>query len=285
MKKFVSIVAALSFGLCFAQAVAQEGGGTGDTADPFATPDKPKEEEKPAETTTPEVAAPDGYPISTVDRPLALNRMMLEPNLDFFMYFDTRENTDNWFGMIMGAGFGIINNLEAGMSFPVLFSPQGKAGELGFYGLYDLSSLINVKNLKLAGMGSMSIGTSEAFRMVWGADFVMLFDGIVKYKIVDMFAIRADIGLGFSAGPGAFAFNLELAPMFQPLEALLIELRFGVKTLAEDASITRIPLYLYAQYTLIGNLDLYLTFGFPDLKGPGADLIALVFGAAYRFQF
>jgi len=38
------------------------------------------------------------------------------------------------------------------------------------------------------------------------------------------------------------------------------------------------------QYTLIGDLDVFVEFGFPNLDR-GADWVQLLFGAAYRIGF
>jgi len=89
------------------------------------------------------------------------------------------------------------------------------------------------------------------------------------------------LGLGFYADT-IFMLNFDFGTLVQPIEALALQLTFGVHVMMGSGSLTTIPLMLRAQYTLIGDLDAFLEFGFMDLKEAGADWIVFTLGAAYR---
>jgi len=70
----------------------------------------------------------------------------------------------------------------------------------------------------------------------------------------------------------------------QPIEPLSISFLLGVHNYLGDNSHTAAPLYLRGQYELMGELDLFVEFGFVDLSDSGADWVQLMAGAAFRFE-
>jgi hypothetical protein len=288
MKKFLSLLVAALFltaigPLALAQEEGEEPAGEeettteeGEAADPWSVPDAAEkaDEDKKAEEAAaaePEIVAPTGYPTAEIDRPLALPPMTLEPRgmFDLMRIMDT-----NVISLQLGAGFGIIDNVEAGLLFPLVLSPDMDVGDMPIYGLYELGPFMDGQ-LRAAGRLTLI--------MPLATDFGLLLDAPVKFKFHDMFAAIGGVGLGLRfANDTIFLLNFDVGALVQAMEALAFELRFGIHLWMADASQTLIPLYFRAQYTLMGDLDVFAEFGFADLKEAGADWIQFTIGAAYR---
>ncbi len=274
------VVLSLALG---AQAYAQEDD-TGSADDPWELPETKEtestEEEPVAE---PEVVSPYGYSAAEIDRPLSLPRMMIEArgqlNIDIVP-------GDNWVSLRSGAGMGIINNLEAGLTFPLSVSPEPGVADLQLYGLYELAPMAG-KKLKAAVRGTMIIPlTDDVWSPWWGADFAMLVDAPLKYRLNDMFALIGSSGLGFMLGKGNndyFIIFADAGVLAQPTELLSLSMTLGVKAFMGDNSDALIPMVMRGQYTLLGDLDVFVDVGFLDLS-EGADFVQLIFGAAYRVK-
>lgn len=268
-----------------AAAVAQE-----DPWNPPATggEEKPASSETApaAESAPPAVVQPLSYPTAEIDRPLSLPKMMLEPRLNMEIDFFTEGEGENFFSLVPGIGMGVMDRLEAGLNFALALSPDVKAG-MDFYGQYELPRMLDNK-LFLAGRLRMMIPFSDHYITYWpGAAFALLLDAPAKFKLSDMLALVGGAGLGFSigrdSGPNFFLLNLEGGALVQPTEALALAVKLGLLAYLGDHSDSLLPLYLDAQYTVIGDLDIWVRFGFLDLT-EGADWIQLLFGAGYRFS-
>jgi hypothetical protein len=147
-------------------------------------------------------------------------------------------------------------------------------GDMPIYGLYELGPFMDGQ-LRAAGRLTLI--------MPLATDFGLLLDAPVKFKFHDMFAAIGGVGLGLRfANDTIFLLNFDVGALVQAMEALAFELRFGIHLWMADASQTLIPLYFRAQYTLMGDLDVFAEFGFADLKEAGADWIQFTIGAAYR---
>lgn len=271
------------------QVVAQEGEeegggsaseeGTGGEADPWEAPpagETEKTEEAPAE---PEVVIPSGYPVAEIDRPLTLPRMTLEPRLSFTVDII---DPDNWVGIRLGSGFGVIDDLEIGLEFPLSFSPEFYAGDFRLYGMYELGPFMSSK-LFTALKLQMIIPFSDHY-LFWGmVNFGIMVDGMVKYKLHEMFALIADLGMGIliTEDPTYFWLMLEAGVLVQPIEPLALSMTFGAGGLLGDNNEEIIPLKFRGQYTIVGDLDVFMEVAFVDLS-EGADWVQLLFGAAYR---
>jgi len=248
----------------------------GDAADPWSVPDAAEkaDEDKKAEEAAaeePEIVTPTGYPTAEIDRPLSLPKMTLEPLGEFIF---SRAYETNIISLALGAGFGIIENLEAGLRFPLALSPDFKAGDMPIYGLYEIGPFMD-DSLRVAGRLTLSLPLQT--------DFVVVADAPVKFKFHDMFAAIGGVGLGLGFyNDTAFLINFDMGALVQPTETLAFELRFGIHILASGGSATLLPLWFRGQYTLIGDLDVYAEFGFQDLNHAGADIITFFAGAAYR---
>lgn len=244
-------------------------------ADPWEAPKAAEEPETQPQEATPEVVVPRGYPVSEIDRPLALPRMTLEPRFAFELHRVAKTNITS---LQFGAGFGVIDHLEAGLMFPLILSPKFDAGDMPIYGMYEFGPFLDGK-LRAAGRLTLSIPINTHF---W-----MLADAPVKFKLHDMFAVIGGIGLGVSLPDNnkGMLLNIDMGALFQPIEPLAVSLTFGLHFIIADSSGTFIPLFLRGQYTLIGDLDVYFEFGFGDLNHAGADDIQVRFGAMYRFGF
>ena len=306
MKKLLSLLVAALFLTIGPLALAQEEGeepaggeetttgeggkDEGGATDPWSVPEtgeKTEEGEKTeGEETTPEIVAPTGYPTAEIDRPLALPPMTLEPFLK--MHFDIVD-PDNWIGLRMGTGFGIVDNIEAGIEFPLSFSPEFRAGDLQLYGLYDLGKMLS-DALFVAGRLTAIIPMSDLHLNEWfGSAFAILVDAPVKFKFHDMFAAIGGLGLGYRVGrdmgayeaPNFFLLFVDVGVLVQPIEELAVSLLFGVHTFIGDDSDAAYPMKFRGQYSLMGDLDLFLELGFMNLEHAG-DWVQLLFGATYR---
>lgn len=250
----------------------------GEAADPWSVPEaaeKAEEDEK-AEEAEPEIVAPTGYPTAEIDRPLALPKMTLEPLGEFNLTRMSIGNDDtNMISLHFGAGIGIIDNLEAGLLFPLVLSPDMDVGDMPIYGLYDLGAFMDGQ-LRAAGRLTLVLPLAT--------DFGLTADAPVKFKFHDMFAAIGGVGLGmsFPKDNTTFWLNFDVGALIQPMEALAFEIRFGVHAGLAEHSGTLLPLYFKGQYTLMGDLDVYAQFGFYDLNNFGADWIQFTLGAAYR---
>ncbi len=225
------------------------------------------------------------YPISEIDRPMALPKMTLEPKGELDLDFFTVEGADNWVSIRAGTGLGVTDRVEAGMSLPLSFAPEAKAGDLQMYGLYELDRYVEGK-LHSAGRLTMSIPLSDAHPHGFGAAFIMLADAPVKFKLHEKFAAIGGLGMGFFAGrdnfPNYFLLHFDFGGLVQPTEQLAISLQMGIHGMIGDNSQTMVPFFLRGQYTLMGDLDIYADFGFVDLNNLGGDWVQLIFGAAFR---
>jgi hypothetical protein len=296
MKKFLSLLVAALFltaigPLALAQEEGEEpaggeetpteegGGEEGGAADPWSVPEAAEkaEEEEAAAEEEPEIVAPTGYPTAEIDRPLALPKMTLEPLGEFNLTRMSIGNDDtNVIALHIGTGFGIIDNLEAGLLFPLVLSPDMDVGDMPLYGLYELGPFMDGQ-LRAAGRLTLHIPIQSEV-------FYFLADAPVKFKFHDMFAAIGGVGLGMSfiENNTTFWLNLDIGALVQPMEALAFEIRFGVHAGLAEHGGTLIPLYFKGQYTLMGDLDVYAQFGFWDLNNFGADWIQFTIGAAYR---
>ena len=295
MKKFLSLLVAALFltaigPLALAQEEGEEPAGgeettteegekteEGGAADPWSVPEGGEKTEEgettEGEETKPEIVSPTGYPTAEIDRPLALPKMTLEPLGEFDL---NRIADTNVISLKLGAGFGIIDNLEAGLLFPLVLSPDMDVGIMPIYGLYEIGPFMDGQ-LRTAGRLTFYIPIPEH------SDFGLLLDAPVKFKFHDMFAAIGGVGLGMTfADDTVFLLNFDLGALVQAMEALAFELRFGIHLHIADNTATLIPLYFRGQYTLMGDLDAYVEFGFADLKEAGADWIQFTIGAAYR---
>ena len=271
----------------------EEAGGDSGGFDPWEAPqareEKPTEagegeqEQSQEQAGAPEVVLPGTYPTAEIDRPLALPPMTLEPRLDLVVDFFTPSGLDNFFSMRLGAGMGIVDDIEAGLTLALSFAPKVYAG-MEAYGLYEFSRLWD-NRLAWAGRLRLFSAFSKNYLPFHGAtSFTLLADAPAKLKLHDMFAVLAAVGMGASINadrPDYFLLYLDLGVLVQPLEALALTWRLQVWGNVGSKSDAALPMLIGAQYTLVGDLDVFVHFGFMDLT-EGADWLQLLFGACYR---
>ena len=271
------------------QAGSKSDYGFGDTAAQPAAPSSLPAGEGGAGRAEPKAATLDkgesggkGYPVAEIVRPLALPPMMKEVRGALRLGIG---EGDTAFGLDAGFGMGVYEAIEAGLSLPLLFTPQARFGDLDMYGLYELSSLLGVAPLKLAGRLNLIIPLSKGYTRFPPHKFAVLADAPLKYALTEMFELIGDAGLGLALGGGASAFMLVLDAGVgtQILAPLYVDLRFGAHMfLGGPFKRTEIPFRTRVQYTLLDALDLYADLGFPDLKG-SAKRFEVLLGADFRF--
>jgi hypothetical protein len=294
MKKTLSLLVAALFLVAFNPVALAQGEGEetapaeettteegeaeeGEAEDPWSVPETTEgtEEDQAAEEAEPETVTPSGYPTAEIDRPLALPKMTLEPFANFHLvHWSVGEFDFNGVSLQLGTGFGITDNLEAGLMFPLVLSPDFDAGDVPIYGLYEVGSFMDDK-LRVAGRLTMNLPLQT--------DFKVVADAPVKFKFHDMFAAIGGVGIGLGFyNDTAFLINFDMGMLVQPMEALALEARLGIHVGVADASATLVPLYFRGQYTLMGDLDAYAEFGFYDLNHAGADIFVFFVGVAHR---
>jgi hypothetical protein len=166
-----------------------------------------------------------------------------------------------------------MENLEAGLLFPLAISPRADVGDMPLYALYELDPLAD--NFRWAGRLTLSLP--------FQTDFSLLADVPVKLKLHDMFAAVGEAGLGFRVGDlDHFLMHFMAGLLAQPMDALALYLTFGIDLYMGDYGFELFPLHIKGQYTAIDDLDLFVDFAFVDL-GNGADVLQLIIGAAYRY--
>lgn len=226
------------------------------------------------------------YPIAEIDRPLTLPEMILEPRgeMDIDILGDTLGD-QNWVSLRAGAGLGIIDNVEAGMSVPLSMAPKGKLGDLQMYGMYELETLLEGK-LHSAGRLTMTIPLSKTHPHWAGMGFMMLADAPIKFRLHEKFAAIGGLGMGFMTtrndGPSYFLLNADFGALVQPTEQLAVSLQMGIHGYIGDNGDVLVPLSLRGQYTLMGNLDFFMDLGFIDLNNASGDWVQVLFGASFR---
>ncbi len=169
---------------------------------------------------------------------------------------------------------------------PISLSPEVHAGRIPIYGLYEFGPFFEDRLRVAARITFNTHFDNDLYDGPYG-NFWMLVDGLAKFKIHDVFAVVAGTGMGFQVGNGfgAFLYNFDMGVLVQPIEPLGFRLTTGFHVKArEDTGGTLIPLTLRVQYTLIGDLDLFVDTGFPDLNDARANWFSLIIGAAYRVQ-
>jgi hypothetical protein len=220
-------------------------------------------------------ANPGEYPVSLIDRPLALHPLMLELRTGEELYFI--HHGYNVFGWGFGPGFGIVRGLETGLYFGLDLAPEANVRDMPWYVLYDFGSFLD---------GHFQPGVRLTLELPFDTVFSMVLDFPMKAKLHEIFALTADVGFGFGLGDDeAFLFNFTFGPMLQPTEHLALSLLFGVNLSAHARHTdTLLPLSFVGTYAFNDKFDLSLLFGFWDLNHQGADVIQLMVSVAYRFQ-
>lgn len=239
-------------------------------------------------------ASSGGYPIAELERPQVLPPMMLEVRggLTFArLSLDLGplgSSSANWVGLFAGAGFGIMEGLEAGiggggfftsgpgLGLTLSLSPEVEIGDLPLYGMYDLTALIGVPNLQIAGRLTLNLPLSSQFSV--------LADAPVKYKLTDMVAIIGSAGLGAQIGDGSNGLLIAIngGALIQATEQIAASATIGMLTRLGGGSPVLIPLSLRGEFNVMEPLDVFVDFSFVDLNNWGPDWIIIQGGAAFR---
>jgi hypothetical protein len=272
----------LLMGFFVAHAVAQD---EGDEAfDPWKSPGQATETSTTSTTSAtdadeatpePQVVTPQNYPLAEIDRPFALPLNMFEMRGQMNLRFN--RFASNLSGLEAGGGYGVVRNVEAGANLSMGLSPDVKMMLFRAYGLYDLSSVINSPQLFAAGRLSLDVALSQ----MTTHDFSVLLDAPVLYKINNQFALTGGVGLGLGLSESSVLIRFDYGVMYQVQSRFVLELASGVYS-NPGLHDTDIPLFAQAQYTMLGDLDLFVKMGFPDLKDAKTDVFAVFLGACFR---
>jgi hypothetical protein len=261
-------------------------------AEPAAAPaaSTPAEPPPPADSDSAPRAAAEptagGYPGPEIQRPLVLPPMTLEARGGALF---SRLASVNIIGLYAGAGFGVIEGLEAGigggffnsgpaLGVALLLSPDFDTGDLPLYGMYDLTGLLGVDGLDLAGRLSFNLPLSS--------DFSVLADAPARFRINDMIAVIGSAGVGAQIGDGdGLLLSVNAGALFQATDMIAVSATFGMLLRAGSGSSIMLPLAVRGEFNIIEPLDAYVDFSFVDLNNAGADWILVQGGVAYRFEF
>ncbi|MBM4398049.1 MAG: hypothetical protein FJ087_20475 [Deltaproteobacteria bacterium] len=181
--------------------------------------------------------------------------------------------------------YGLIDNLELGLATQLGYQdPDFKWGGAKIYGKYGFLPFLG------AELGILLPG--EKF-----GDYRLSLDvGIpFKYAILPgMLAIHArpDLVIGFAdkntvGGGKAVQLSIvsEVGVTFNATEALYFDVSAGFNKALSPSANLQVPLGIMAGYTVIKQLDLYLTFQFLDLALSGAAIDQRSIGLGGRFRF
>ena len=255
---------------------AREPAGAGEQKAQRPTEQPQAEKAQPA----PEIVYPTSYPVREVDRPLALPEMVLEPRLQMLVDFLPG---DNFFSMQVGAGMGIANGVEAGLALALSMAPSVYAG-VNAWGLYEFPSLFSGALKWAARARILSAFTKNYLPFYGSTSLTVVADAPAKWKAMDLLAVTSALGLGASINadrPDFFVVYWDVGALIQPIDPLVLSWKLELWGMVGDNSDVILPMKIGAQYTLVGDLDVFVQFGFMDLT-EGADWLQLLFGACYR---
>lgn len=244
--------------------------------------DEPVEEEPP-ETGT-------ALPVRFSERPLTLPALVLRPDFDLllrhqptFMSMGGPIEPDPFFGIVFGAGFGIVDDVEVGASIvPISFSPVTRFGRppdlTGLPWLYGRFRFLT-EPFELGAEARIYLPVPEGDRpdATINADFATDLAVLARFHLSDIVRLDAQIflrfalltnpeeaalGLGFpielAVSPVDFVFaGVGIAPLIDRFEAFILPMNLFVGgTIAIDGrpivDITGrfgLPLFLVARET------------------------------------
>jgi hypothetical protein len=290
MKEFIScfIVVMLCLSTAWAQEKEKKDGfyGWGDSKEESKNDKKEDIEESTpaaepsADEPSTEVLPSVGYPTEEIERPLVIPKETVEFRADLTTEFI--KNVDNWFSLNLGTGYGAMNDVEAGIVFPLRLLPGFRAADMNLYGIYQLQKMLD-DALFLAGRLDFFIPMSKNYSYVWPHDFILLPSIDAKFKLHRMFAAigKAEMGLALSDN-SQMIIGFDFGLLVQPMEVVAVSILFGCHNYLGNGSRTLLPLMIRGQYTLMGDLDLFADIGFFDLNHAGGDWFRMIVGAAYR---
>jgi hypothetical protein len=182
--------------------------------------------------------------------------------------------------------YGLIENLELGLATQLGYQdPDFKWGGARIYGKYGFLPFLGAElGIRIPG---------EKF----GDNRVAIDVGIpFKYAVLPgMLAIHARPNLvvgfadknSFAGGGKAVQLSIvsSLGVTFNATEALYFDLSAGFNKALSPSADLQVPLGIMAGYTVIKQLDLYLTFQFLDLALSGAAIDTRSIGLGGRFRF
>ncbi len=231
------------------------------------------------------------YPGAEIDRPLVLPPMMLEARGGLTFAHTSVDlgplgsESSNIVGLFAGAGFGVVDGLEAGIGggfFPsgpglglqLLLSPDFDVGDLPLYAMYDLTGLLGVSGLEVAGRLTMNLPLATEFGLLADAPF--------KLKLNETIAVIGNAGLGVQLGDAGLLLALNGGGLIQATDQIAVSATLGMLAFVGDDSTVLVPLAVRGEYNLIEFLDVFAELSFVDLNNWGADWILVQAGASYR---
>lgn len=234
-----------------------------------------------AQWTEPETPAADTYPVNYTQRPIVLPALVARGDLNLsILRFNFMGFSDTAVRLDIGGAFGIIDNLEAGISgeriglrrlgglLPLSLSPDFDFLDPYVYGRYrfvasDAFEMAGELGLVIPFNGNFGFVAALPLRVRAGEIFSL--DGGVEFE-----GIFVDIGVETNFQPNL---HIVLQPRIAPIENIFFGLNTGVSIIDFDGDLTVIPLGFTGGYVLDiapTRIDLFAEFNFPGFIQPGS---------------
>lgn len=232
---------------------------------------------------SPSEGASAGYPSNFTQRPITLPAMTLKGDLAFAA-IHLGGAADNGFLLNLGGAFGILDDLEVGVSgdrqglnngvsfsalggiagnglVPFVLAPDFDFGDIYLYGRYRF---LNTDSFQLGVELGVNIPTSTNFGLVVAAPF--------RLRLGEFFSLDGGIEfLTLLTDPDAtFALRATLQPRLAPVDFLYFGVDLGVGFGFGNGDPIAIPFGFEAGYVIDLDkikIDAYLNFSFPVLYG------------------
>ncbi len=207
-------------------------------------------------------------------RPLVLEPMTLEASFGANINLSKDQVAKN-IPMAIGAGFGIIENLEAGLMLNLQFiKDPDEINSFQNPDLYVRYGIIPELAVELA----FNIPVED------GAKLGIAPAVVFSKELHDMFVMNAGLSLSLVlTDPMQKNFYLNLAPTFKPSDCMALALDFGVYMPDFETDAMTMPLALAVYHTLEKNYDIFGKFGLTNLKEDAIDNRYFLIGFSGRF--
>ena len=225
----------------------------------------------------------DSYPANFTQRPITLPAMTIKADVAFAV-IHLGGGLDNGFLLNLGGAFGILDDLEVGISgdrqglnngvlfgaiggvaanglLPLVLAPDFDFGDIYLYGRYRF---LNTESFQLGVELGFNIPTATSFGLVVAAPF--------RLRLGDVFSIDGGVEfLTLLTDPDAtFAIRTTLQPRVAPVDFLYFGVDVGVGFGFGNGNAIAVPFGFEAGYVIDLDkikIDAYVNFSFPVLYG------------------
>lgn len=224
----------------------------------------------------------EGYPTNFTQRPITLPAMTIKADLAFAVVH-LPAPLDNGFLLNLGGAFGILDDLEVGISGDrqglnngILFGPTGGIAANGLVPLilapdFDFGDIYLYGRYRFLNTDSFQMGVELGFNIPTATEFGLVVAAPFRLSLGDMFSI--DGGLEFLTiftDDATVALRATIQPRIAPVDFLYFGVDLGIGFGFTNTKTIAIPLGFEAGYVIdldTVKIDAYLNFSFPVLYG------------------